>query len=464
MNIIRKYLVLFVCLFIINTTIVMAAENEDKYSKKSDPKTIYEMIVCNKSVGYVRFAARGLAVYDDVVNKIVDKYNGDAEIEFCVSFRTVLKDKISTEVQLANNIEQAIIVKVDACSINVDNQNVCYVKDLKVANEILDMIKDPYKREIETNELTDLISIAFKQDITLNNEVVDSSLIMSKYQAASTLTKDICKPIEYTICDGDSLWSIARMFDVSVSKISEYNPKVNEELIHPGDKIKISNHKQLLTVITKERVKETKEIPFETEIKKDANLELGKTKVVEEGQKGKKEVLLYITKEEGNEISREIIEEKIVEEPKERVEIRGTKVVSKPSNNYSRGSANRENVVAFAKQQLGKPYVYGANGPNSFDCSGFTSYVFKSFGISIPRVSRYQVNAGSPVSRSSLAQGDLILFTSPNSGSSIGHVGIYIGGGKFIHASSGSKHSVCISSLNSTSYSRRYVCARRLLN
>lgn len=127
-------------------------------------------------------------------------------------------------------------------------------------------------------------------------------------------------------------------------------------------------------------------------------------------------------------------------------------------------SASGLEIVNFAKLYLGKPYVYAASGPNSFDCSGYTSFVYKNFGVQIPRVAADQRNAGYGVSKTELLPGDLILFTSPNSGSSIGHCGIYIGDGNFIHASSGSSMCVRIDTLNSGSYAKRYVTARRIIN
>lgn len=86
-------------------------------------------------------------------------------------------------------------------------------------------------------------------------------------------------------------------------------------------------------------------------------------------------------------------------------------------------------AVASARAQIGKPYVWGATGPGSFDCSGLTSYVWRQAGVSLPRTSRDQYAAGVKVSRSSLQPGDLVYFGSP-----IYHVAIYIGGGTMITA------------------------------
>ena len=121
------------------------------------------------------------------------------------------------------------------------------------------------------------------------------------------------------------------------------------------------------------------------------------------------------------------------------------------------GSAN--NVVSKAFQFLGRPYVYGASGPSAFDCSGFTAYVYGALGVSLPHYTVSQSQMGQGVSRDSLQPGDLIFF---NTAGFISHVGIYIGGGQFIHASSGS-HQVTVSELASDYYASRFVCARRLL-
>lgn len=99
-----------------------------------------------------------------------------------------------------------------------------------------------------------------------------------------------------------------------------------------------------------------------------------------------------------------------------------------------RGAAQAPNsraaaAVAFAYTALGKPYVWGATGPSSFDCSGLTQAAWRSAGVSLPRTTYTQINAGRRVSRSELAPGDLVFFYS-----GVSHVGLYIGNGRMIHA------------------------------
>lgn len=122
-------------------------------------------------------------------------------------------------------------------------------------------------------------------------------------------------------------------------------------------------------------------------------------------------------------------------------------------------SAKRQSVLNYAAQFLGVPYVYGGSTPSGFDCSGFTSYVFKNTVGSIPRVAQAQYDATSRVSRDDLLPGDLVFFGS--STSSISHVGIYVGSNQFIHAPS-TGDVVKYSSLTG-SYATRYQGAGRVI-
>ncbi|MEU6165537.1 C40 family peptidase [Streptomyces tanashiensis] len=92
-------------------------------------------------------------------------------------------------------------------------------------------------------------------------------------------------------------------------------------------------------------------------------------------------------------------------------------------------NARAAEAISFARAQLGKPYVWGATGPSAYDCSGLTQAAWRAAGISLPRTTYTQINAGRRVSRSQLAPGDLVFFYS-----GISHVGLYIGGGQMIHA------------------------------
>lgn len=123
-------------------------------------------------------------------------------------------------------------------------------------------------------------------------------------------------------------------------------------------------------------------------------------------------------------------------------------------------------LLKEAHTHIGKKYVHGSKGPSTFDCSGFSSYVYKQFGYQLSPSSRTQYTQGKPVAKNELRKGDLVFFTSRSSGSNVGHVGIVVsadndkGTFKFIHASI---KGVKVSDFEGY-YVPRYIGARRVIN
>lgn len=151
---------------------------------------------------------------------------------------------------------------------------------------------------------------------------------------------------------------------------------------------------------------------------------------------------------------------KEIKVPSKETVVNGVKVIRQNnSSSLSRGSSGRSDIVGYAAKFMGRPYVWGASGPSSFDCSGFTAYVYQAFGVYLDHYTGSQYGSGEAVSKGNLAPGDLVFF---NTYASVSHVGIYIGGGQFIHASSGS-NKVTVSNLGDSYYQQRYAGARRVI-
>lgn len=130
--------------------------------------------------------------------------------------------------------------------------------------------------------------------------------------------------------------------------------------------------------------------------------------------------------------------------------------IGQPQSNFV--VANQ--IEKIARTHLGKVYVWAANGPETFDCSGFTKSVFEANGIILPRRAIQQSTVGQYVTRENLQKGDLIFFDSRKS-PEIRHVGIYLGEGKFIHASS-AEHHVVIGTIDSGYHHNHFKWGRRL--
>lgn len=155
------------------------------------------------------------------------------------------------------------------------------------------------------------------------------------------------------------------------------------------------------------------------------------------------------------------------------VEDKHVKVLPIDTPNISRSGTGREvfnDIEAITSKYLGKKYVYGGNGPNGFDCSGFTSYILKTYygeylksrGINLPRTASAQATVGTSVGRENLQKGDLVFFdTAGRIGDNIGHVGIYLGNGQIIHAST-SRGRIVTDKLSDWYYATRFMKAVKL--
>ena len=157
--------------------------------------------------------------------------------------------------------------------------------------------------------------------------------------------------------------------------------------------------------------------------------------------------LLYSSGAMEEQEARRTLAEKPVEEPV---------INEEPEELSEEGKTKAEKAIALAKSKIGSPYVYAEEGPDSFDCSGFTTYIMKQFGISLPRSAYnqgYDQYGVKITEKANLLPGDLVFFNTNNSDGDLSdHAGIYIGNGDFIHASSGSAMSVVISNMNTQSY------------
>lgn len=134
----------------------------------------------------------------------------------------------------------------------------------------------------------------------------------------------------------------------------------------------------------------------------------------------------------------------------------------KEGRTYSLTEKDKKQLLEDAKYFKGGKYVWGGTTPQGFDCSGYVQYLYKKHNIELPRTAWAQSKRGKPVDRNHLQKGDLLFFLTDKSRHiPVTHVGIYLGGGKFIHAAS-RKKGIIISPINNGYYSNKFVLARRV--
>lgn len=164
--------------------------------------------------------------------------------------------------------------------------------------------------------------------------------------------------------------------------------------------------------------------------------------------------LITLVAEAKQPVAKNEVKSETVQKP---VQVASITTAPKQQLQVSRGSnTDASLLIRNAMSLQGTPYSFGGTSRSGFDCSGYTQYVFKGSGISLPRTSYAQFGIGSKVSREQLQPGDLVFFSTYSKGAS--HVGIYIGGGSFVHASNSG---VRTTSLSDSYYASHYLGARR---
>ncbi len=264
--------------------------------------------------------------------------------------------------------------------------------------------------------------------------VKGATVSKSKRKTIQSSQKARKSPRYYTVKHGDTLWDIARREKLSLSELRKFNHLEKGKPLHSGMKLIVGY---------------TESPPAKKGVSKKKRVTKAKTS----GKKTKRKSHTKVaSKKKGKKKS-----------ANKRINSAMAVLNGKSSGGSFHSGAGQE-IIRTAKRYLGRRYVWGAEGPSCFDCSGFTQYVMKkSKGVTLPRISRRQAYYGKYVSFRNLRPGDLIFFdTSHSRRGYVNHVGIYIGNGKFIHASS-ARHRVVITSFKSHPFYRaRFKWGRRV--
>lgn len=218
---------------------------------------------------------------------------------------------------LRSRLEESLTFNSKATAIVADGEAKVFVKNRAEAQALLDWLKSVYPAQ-EGEQ------VAFRENIELIELPAPPEAVLDLEAAREFILLGGCKVLQYTVKDGDNLWSIARAQNMDMDQIILANPGLAPEKLQIGQLLKLSKESPLITVQGVREVTLNEEIPCPVEIKQDNKLLLGEKKVLKKGVPGERVVTYRITRENGLEIGREVLAENVIREASAEVVARGT--------------------------------------------------------------------------------------------------------------------------------------------
>ncbi len=247
------------------------------------------------------------------------KINCKVDLKRTFVKRDTLLDANKVETELKKNLQ----FKTMAAAIVVNGKNVAYVDNKAAAEKLIQQIKN---ENSSVGQGEKLISAAFVEKVSIKETQISLAEVLSPQGAWNKITTGTASPEKYKIQEGDSLWSIARKNDMYVADILKANHLQENDILDLGQEIILIKSKPHINVIAKVEGSKTEPIPYETKIVTDRNA-ASSIKVKSPGANGEKQVAYVLSKRNGTIEKKDIVSEKIIKNPSDRVVVKGSRVI-----------------------------------------------------------------------------------------------------------------------------------------
>ena len=287
----------------------------------------YEYAYNGRTLGIVHEQREVLEILDMVSEELSLEYGSNISIdpETDITFKPVIS--FGKEIDDADTVLKRFTymgdIQAQAYGIVVDGERVVTVESEKIANDVLDAIKELYTKKNKKYEY-----IGFVEDIKIEPYSTTLANVSSKAAAIKKIKKGGQEEVTYKVKAGDTLYGICEKLDVSLSELKKMNPKITDNMtIHIGDKFVTQQAIPLITVETVEVSVFAEPVDYKTVTKKSGSYFKGETVVVQSGKKGKARVTAKLTKRNGKTVKRKDLEVETIKEPVNKVIVKGTKPV-----------------------------------------------------------------------------------------------------------------------------------------
>ncbi|OEF99663.1 hypothetical protein BHF71_07835 [Vulcanibacillus modesticaldus] len=312
------------------------------YQYEVNAITLYHVYVDGQEIGTVNDKSVVENWQKQQFNKLQQEYKDiklDSSTVITFKKEKKYKGKYDNSKTIAS-LEKKFNIQAVGVELVVDGEVVGIVKDQATADRLLSSIKESYTQKNDKEDkvvaasLNDsdqedvqVENIEIKEDIDFKEVRVSPDQIISENDMLTLLKKGTLEEKIYTVQEGDTISEIAYRFGLTTKQVYQMNPQLDGELIHIGDKLVVTAMTPLITVKTTEVVKQIERIPYTVQYKKDNSMFVNESKTLVKGKEGKKEVEYSIVKENGIIVEKTILSENVLEEPTQKVVLKGTKPV-----------------------------------------------------------------------------------------------------------------------------------------
>lgn len=318
----NKFKIILILAIIIGSILIVQYKNYKEYQVYAKA---FEVVLENESIGIVREKE----TISEIIKNIKDEFSQDDDIEVLVHGNISFKDtyaedsELTSVTQLKNKIKSSLKIGIGAYAIRVNGKDLGIVKSRDIAVEILESIKRTYiDNKREDSEIQE---IKFAEDVEIVRVETDLSKIQESEEVLSFLQKGTNEEKIHIVEKGENFWNIAKKYNLTVDDLIKANPDKSAELIHPGDELSLIVPKPYITVVTYEKATYVQDIKYDTNYEYSSTMYEDESKVKRKGVPGKSEVVAKVEKHNGIEVSKEILQEKIISKPVAQIVVKGTK-------------------------------------------------------------------------------------------------------------------------------------------
>ncbi len=283
--------------------------------------TAYAVKINGNTVGIVRAKEDFSMVIDSLKNNYHKEY--DAEIVFneIIEYEKLRANnkELTTIAQMESSLKTTLNIKVKAFDIKVNGKVIAILSTESEAQDVLDEVKKPY---IDEENMED---IYFGEKVTIEETSTEFKNVKPVQEIVKLIQKGTNEVKTHQVQKGESFWTIAEKYNLKVEELEKANPDIDPGRLQINQDISLIVPKPLLTVVTTSRERYEESIPYPIEFEETTAIYKGETKIKTSGKDGQHEIYAEIVKHNNIEVSRNIIEEKILVAPRTQVVLKGTK-------------------------------------------------------------------------------------------------------------------------------------------